>query len=71
MCEKSCQKCVTISVTLRSILLGYCQIYVTITKIIEYIGPAIINIGPILSHIFGWMKPGQMGFDSVGQHLLE
>ena len=31
--DNSCQKCVTISVTLRSILLSFCQIFLTITKI--------------------------------------
>jgi hypothetical protein len=30
--DKSCQKCVTIRVTLRSILLSFCQICVTITS---------------------------------------
>jgi hypothetical protein len=32
MCEKSCQKSVTIRVTSRSTLLSFCQIFVTITK---------------------------------------
>ena len=34
MCEKSCQKYVTISVTSRSTLLSFCQICVTITKLL-------------------------------------
>ena len=71
MCENSCQIFLTISVFLCSKLLSFCQIFVTITKIIEYIGPAIIHIGPILSHIFGRMKPAQMSFDSEGQYPLE
>ena len=31
ICEKSCQKFVTISMTSRSILLSFCQIFMTIT----------------------------------------
>jgi hypothetical protein len=56
ICEKTYQKFVTISVALRSAVLSFCQICMTITidvLIVTNIWPSVINIWQLLSQIFG------------------
>ena len=65
MCEKSCQKFVTISVSLRLIWLSFCQIFLTITrKMLIFINnrPIFTKIWHKLSQISGHHKDDTMLF---------
>jgi 8-oxo-dGTP diphosphatase len=61
-CEKSCQKFVTISVALRSTLLSFCQIFLTITTHLAARGWDIVG---------GHIEPGESAEEAARREAYE